>query len=804
MKTKAKLLGFFFLLLISSQVFAQTKQKDAKLGSLTGILVESGKGTGVEFANVVLYRAKDSVMVSWAATDANGAFNMQKIPLGKYALVAKFMGFKKMKIDNLSFTATNLDQNLGSLQLLPDQEMLNEVVVTADKKAVETQLDKKVINVAKDLTSTGGTAVDVLKNVPSVSVDVDGGVSLRGNSNVNLLIDGRPSSIGASRLDQIPSSDIESIEVITNPSAKYNPEGLTGIINIKLKKKRKTGTNGLASISVGTHDKYSGSINLNRSFGDVTLHGSYNAQYKQFTAERYLFRTATENETAHFLTQNAKTGVTTKTQGFKLGLDYQLNPKNSLSISWFGNMSNKLDSDFTHSAYSNISNVMYNQCVSYNSEKPKEFSSDYALSYKKTFDKKGEELTLDYGYSFEKENQDQPQKYVYPDSIKQFEMFTNTTQYNSNLQINWVLSISESSQLEAGVQSVFRGNDDQFQQSNFVHANWSDDASVRNSFKYDEKIQSVYGTWTGKYKTFSYMAGARLEQTNTFGKQSSTGETISQNYFNLYPTLHISQKLGTTQELMLSYSRRIERPNSGMLNPFVDRSNPDALRTGNPDLKPEYINSYEAGYSQYWDKGSMNATIFYKRSNNAINRIVRMDSLGVSHMRPENESLAENYGLELVGERSLFKWWKLSGNLSFFKYIITGAGDMSKSNFTSTARLQSSWTPVKSLSFQLSGSYRGPQVGIQSESKALYSTDFAMNKDFWNDQFSFTLRLSDIFNTMKNSYTTWGDNFTADNWRKKESRVLYLVLTYKIGKQSSNKGNRQNTNQNEGGGGMDF
>lgn len=800
----ASSIALLCIMLLSLSVKAQGMQKKTKTGSLTGYLVEPIKGSAVEFANVVLYREKDSTMVSWAATDTTGKFMIEKIPFGQYYLTAQFVGFKKMKINKIVFGQNQTEIDLGRLRLEADQEMLSEVLVTADKKAVEMQLDKRVINVAKDLSSSGGTAVDVLKNVPSVAVDIDGGVSLRGNSNVNLLIDGKPSSIGATRLDQIPSSDIENIEVITNPSAKYNPEGLTGIINIKLKKKRKPGTSGLAIVNVGSGHKYSGSLSLDRSIGDFTFHGSYNGQYRQSTAERYFLREATENESAQFLEQHAATGKTSHGNGLKLGFDYQINPKNSISFNWFGNMSSLLDSDFTRSVYSNRLMQTYNKCVSYNSEKPKETSNDYSLSYKKTFDKKGEELTIDYGYSNELSDQDQPQRYVYTDSVKQFEMFTKVKQYNSNLQINWIYPISENSQLEAGLQSIFRGTDDSFHQSNYRNSIWSEDLSLKNDFTYDEQIQSAYSTWTGKYQTFSYMIGARVEQTNTNGVQSTTGEHISQNYFNLYPTIHLSQKIGATQDLMVSYSRRIERPNAGMLNPFVDQSNPDILRTGNPALKPEYINSYEGGYSQYWSNGSISANLFYKRSNNAINRIVKLDAMGIGHMRPENEALAENYGLELVGESSLFKWWKINGNVSFFKYIITGVGDMSRSNFTSTARFQSSWMPMKTLSLQLSGTYRGPQVSIQSDSKALYSMDFAMNKDFFDNRFSATLRVSDIFNTMKNSFTSWGSNFTADNWRKRESRILYFVLTYKIGQSARNKTNKQNNNPSDNGGGMDF
>jgi outer membrane receptor protein involved in Fe transport len=332
-----------------------------------------------------------------------------------------------------------------------------------------------------------------------------------------------------------------------------------------------------------------------------------------------------------------------------------------------------------------------------------------------------------------------------------------------------------------------RSQDNNYSRSNYMNTVPVDVPSQRNHFVYDEQFHALYGTITTKVKNLSIMAGARMEQTYTHALQKITNEDKNLNYLNVYPNLHLNQKIGETQNLQFSYSRRIQRPTLENLNPFVDQSNPDVLRSGNPNLKPEYINSYESSYSNYWKKTSFGSTLFYRRTQNAINRMVVLDANNISHMFPENQKLGESYGIEFTLEQSIAKWWKVNGNLSIFRNTIKG-NNVENSNYSSTARMMSTWSASKTFSIQFSGSYRGPQVSVQSKTNASWSADLAIKKDLLKNKMALAFRVSDLFNTLKNSYTAWGSNFTADNWRKPESRIGYISLTYNFGQGTKSKG----------------
>ncbi len=786
MKTQIRriLASVLAILWIASNVNAQSDM-GGDTGMIKGTLKENGSSP-IEFASIVLYRTTDSKMTTWTVSDANGAFQLSKVPDGQYYATISLLGYKPLKINDLIIKRGSNEKNLGNLNLETEVSAIGEVTITAEKKSMELKIDKKVVNVSKDITATGGTSVDLLKNVPGVAVEVDGTVSLRGNSSVSILVDGHPTSIDATRLDQIPSSDVESIEVITNPSAKYNPEGATGIINLKLKKKKAAGLNGMALFTSGTNQKYTGSLNLNYSTKNLNLYGTYNGRYIEMESERYLLREAFSS-TPTFMQQNSNSAIVIHSKSLKFGFDWMINSKNSITASLQTNPTKKNDGDLTKTLYMDKLLKLTNSNLANNVENSDETANDYLLSYRKKFDKKGEELTIDYGYTNSNLTMEQPQLYTYPDSASKFTVFTDSRKYNSNLQINWVLPLGKSSKLESGIQSILRSQDNNYSRSNFINSGPVDVVSQRNHFIYDEQFHAVYGTFSTTVNNFSIMAGARLEETYTHALQKITNEDKNLNYFNFYPNLHLNQKLGETENLQFSYSRRIQRPTLENLNPFVDQSNPDVLRTGNPDLKPEYINSFETGYSNYWKKTSFSSTLFYRRTNNAINRMVVLDANNISHMFPQNQSLGESYGIEFTLEQTIAKWWKVNGNLSIFRNTIKG-NNLENSNFSSTARMMSTWSPSRTLSIQLSGSYRGPQVAVQSKTNSSWSADMAVKKDLLKNKMSLAFRVSDIFNTLKNSYTAWGTNFIADNWRKPESRIGYISLTYNFGQGSKSKG----------------
>ena len=499
------------LLFMSSINEARAQQKLAAEGNsiIKGVLTETNDTTHIGFANVVLYRQNDSTIVTWTISREDGSFELTKIPSGTYKVVSTSLGYEKNTMNNIIINKPGMTINLGKIKLLSATATLGEIMVVGERKTVDSKIDRKVINVSRDINSTGGTAIDLLKNVPNLTVNTDGSVSLRGSSDISILIDGRPTSIDATKLDQISSSEIESIEILTNPTAKYNPEGKSGIINLKLKQKKAEGFNGNAMITAGTGDKYNTALSLNYNFGNLNLFASYNGIFRKTESERYLLRESYISDSAHFVQQNSATTLDSRSNKFTLGSNINLNSKNSLTLSYSYNPSARVDNDTTLSQYFDNSMNLTESIIADNSENINGTSHDYILSYRKTFDKKDEELTLDYNYASTSEEMDQMQIFHFSDYSESAEIFNDSKYRKSNLQLNWVLPIGKASKLESGFQSMIRKTNIDYFQNDLVGDIWVKDEENSNNFVYNEQIHSVYSTFSGKAKELSYHCRAK-------------------------------------------------------------------------------------------------------------------------------------------------------------------------------------------------------------------------------------------------------------------------------------------------------
>jgi outer membrane receptor protein involved in Fe transport len=795
MKTFKILLVSLILIFGATESDAQQKQASDGNSIIKGVLAETNDTTHVGFANVVLYRQKDSTIVTWTITKDDGSFEFTKLQSGTYKVVSTSLGYEKNTIDNVIINKPGMNINLGVIKLLSATASLGEITIVGERKSVDSKIDRKVINVSRDINSTGGTAIDLLKNVPNLSVNSDGSVSLRGSTDVSILVDGRPTSIDVTRLDQISASEIESIEILTNPTAKYNPEGKSGIINLRLKQKKAEGFNANIMLTAGTGNKYIAGLGLNYNLGNINFFASYNGNFRKTQSERYLLQESYISDSAHYVQQNAATTLDSRSNKFTLGTNIDLNPRNSLTLSYSYNPNSRIDSDSTLSQYFDKSMNLTEKIFTDNSEAINGSSSDYIISYRKTFDKKGEELTLDYNYATTSEEMDQLQILHYSDYSESAEIFNNSKYNKSNLQLNWVLPIGSESKLESGFQSIVRGTNIDYFQNNLVGGIWIKDDENSNNFTYNEQIHSGYSTFSGKTKNLSYIAGLRLEQSFIKGDQTVNSEKINQDYFNLYPSLNFKYSLRENNGLQLSYSRRINRPTARQINPFIDKSNPEVYRSGNPNLIPEYVNSVETGYNGKLKKSNVGFTLFFNNILNPINMVTVLDTSGISHMYPENISSGKNYGFDMIYEHPFTKWWKLISNGSFYKNILkSDTAGLSNSSFSYNARLNNLFTVDKNTSAQLVIMYTGPIIAITSKMEPQFSVDLAVKRDLIKGKLSLTVRATDIFNTLKNSYTAWGTNYTADNWRKTETRVFYLSLSYNFGKNGSSKNSKSNIN----------
>jgi outer membrane receptor protein involved in Fe transport len=807
-----KILSAIFL--ISALSFAQSNpmnydKNNIPKGSLTGILKDAQTGQPIEYGNVVLFRYKDSSMVNGTVSGKEGKFVLNDIPFGNYFLKASFIGYAAKILDSIKINPRSMELNLGDVKLDESSIELGNVVVTGEKEMIINNLDKKVINVEKDLTTTGGTAVDVVQNIPSVSVDADGNVSFRGNKNLTILIDGKPSELvgmgSGDILSNIPSSSIESIELVTNPSARYDPEGTAGIINIILKKRINGGINGNLAITAGTGDKYNGSINLNYKTPFFNFFSSIDSRINKLKNDGNSSRTNSLNNSLSFLNTFNSGLFDFGSHNFTAGLDYLPDNFNTFTFSFryrrFGFDNTGLIKNKSLSSLNEITNYFERS----NDAERRINSFNYTLSYRRTSETKGQELTADIIFGSNKMSRDEDiiQGNFNLDLTPKLENpllqkgLSSNRQQQLTIQSNYINPIEGFGRIETGFKTTFKDLNSQNDYLNFDHLNnnWAFDPLRKTDFEYKEQVYAVYGIYSNEINQFQYQLGLRLEQANVDGNERLSNITFNNNYFAVYPTVHLVQALPDQQEIQISYSRRVQRPNNRQLNPYIDKSDSLNISTGNPELKPEFINSIEVGYSKLFDKTALTSSLFYRNTNDAITNFISIREDGVTETTWRNLAKNISYGLELTAAHPLFDWLRLNGSFTYFKNEFKD-GNISAKDFTWQGKFNSFFTTSKDFNFQINFNYNAPDVTPQGKIKQIYFTDVAVKKDFLNGQLSLTLRVSDVFNTRKFESETIGQNFFTNSYRKMESRVAYLGISYRL---SSGNNNKERKPRNEEG-----
>jgi outer membrane receptor protein involved in Fe transport len=661
----------------------------------------------------------------------------------------------------------------------------------------------------------------VLKNIPSISVDIDGNVSLRGNSNVTVLIDGKPSGLtGSDRiaaLDQIPASSITNVEIITNPSAKFDPDGLSGIINLVMKKNDEIQSNGSMSLSAGTGDKYNATANFNYRSKKISLNTNYSFRLYNTSGTSADSRENFLTDSTFYLNQTGTSHEMRRSHLGKLSLDYYLDKRNTLSI---GGTYNNIKGNESHNTQyndldmnSNLTGLSFNN----SNENSSGYSVDLAMDYKLTFKNPQQKLTADVLYSGADRKNNAGYSLV-NNIVNGVPVSTNpslqNTFTNNKFNITTVMAdyshpINENSNFQAGYKSIFRNINNNFTSDSFNDTlqQWTGDVNLNNNFIYNEQIHAVYSTYTNAFKDFSFMIGLRGEAAFTKGDLVNTGQTYKNNYFSVFPTAHILQKFGKDNEVQLSYTRRINRPNIRQLNPFIDYEDPLNLRQGNPYLKPEYIDSYELSYARYWKKSTVMSSIYLRQIHDMITRIQTIDTTGVSMTTFQNLNQGTSYGFEFISKTGIFDWWDLTSNFNFYRTILKGTlgtSDLNSDNYSWSIKMISSMTLWEFLQFQITGNYDGPRTMAQGKTDPSYDVDMGFKADLFKDKaVSIGLNLRDVFNSHKMSGTTTGTGFIEESTRRRDSRVAQLTLTYKFGKtdtshkKNGQKENKENNQQEE-------
>jgi outer membrane receptor protein involved in Fe transport len=762
-----------------------------KTGMIAGTVLDQD-GKPLEFAAVAVFTLRDSVLAGGTLTDDKGKFTVTDLPgMGRFRLKISFIGLSTYQSQPILLTMQNSIYNTGNIKMEIAGKNLNEVDITAEKNDFQNTIDKKVYNVDKNIVNTGGSATDVLQNIPSVTVDQDGNVALRGSGSITVYIDGKPSTLtGGNRqaiLQQIPASAIEEIEVVTNPSAKYDAEGMAGIINIKTRKGKLRGLNGNASLSAGTNNKYNASIGLNNRSAKTNIYGNYSYR----SDERRSSSDGLQVYKNPVLFNSIETHTAGEQQNdfhtFKGGIDYNINNENTLGLSGSYSLRNEDDPDQTISLLNYSDNTILDALRS-NQTDEKNNTVEGTLDYRRTFKESKKELTASGTYSLS--NRDETQNYFngQPVGLPYQINKSNAEITAATLQSDYVVPMRKS-KLETGVKASERQND------NDVHADllsdniYVNDIRYTDHFIYTEYIYAAYALYSGKIKSFDFSAGLRGEEAMTEGNSKATDEIHDNNYFSLFPSAAIKYNWKKTNDLQLSYSRRTNRPNINSLNPFTDYSDTLNIRTGNPDLLPEYIHSGELSYSKTMEKVTASATVYYRHIDDVITRYRLVDpQTGVSTNTVLNFTSGDNIGMEGIF-RYQFKPGSIMWSFNIFSNTVNGKNidpDISGTNTNWNTRLTANLKLAKNLSLQLTGMYSAPDKQPQRTIRSMMSgVDAGLKYDFWKGKGSLSLNGTDLFNTRKFDIHMEQDDYIFDSIRKRESRVGTLTFAYRFGSQDN-------------------
>jgi outer membrane cobalamin receptor len=799
----------FILLLSSSFLFAQQKV------NISGIVVDKDNGAVMQFVNVVVLNVIDSTIVTGSLSDETGAFRLQSVVKGSYLIRFKFLGYNELYMP-LEIQGTERQIELGVVEIIPSVMTTGDVVVEVERPLMETSIDKRIYNVDQDLAAKGGTAEDVLQNVPSIEIDQDGRISLRGNANVIILIDGRPSTLsGSSRaaiLNSIPAESIERIEIVTNPSAKYDPDGMTGIINIVLKKNKLRGLNGNLSVSQGSGNSNNASFGINYRTSKFNVFANYSNRSTEGYRNFYSYRERQlEGDLEVFnqtrIGRDLNTGNT-----LKAGFDYSIKEGQTWGVSFtYGNSSRGrlglLENEMSTNAGG--SRLWYRNATENTLSKSLDVNTNYQWIFK---EKKGE-LMFDFNYS--RSSGRMTGDYDEYGFTSQDEGLYLKERLNNperggiiTAALDIVNRFPKSMQVEYGLKAVINSNDrTQFREIyDFNTASYFPDLAINNDFRLVEQIYSAYGIFAHKLEKVHYQIGMRLEQALVRPELLTTNQLFKNDYFSFFPSVHVVFPLKKKQDLFLSYSRRINRPGMESLNPFIEFTDPFNIRYGNPALRPEYTNSFEMGYNREFKKISINNTIYYRHSTDVLQRITVFDEQGRGAVTWDNLNQTINWGYEGVATYKPTKWWKnvISVNVYQLYLITTNPLLNNNSGINWNAKITTSfdlWN--KSASIQINGRYNAPRVVPQGFVLPGPALDISFQKSFLNKSLSLTLRVSDVFDTQGFYIETNAPGVYQERSFKWETRRVFLTVNYNFGRLQAGKEPRKRPT-NGGGGGDDM
>jgi hypothetical protein len=791
-------LYFLVTILATANIFAQNIT-----GSINGQISDGGKQEVIDAATVSLFKSKDSALVKVSLTDKNGYFSFEGIHFGQYYIVASSVGHYKKWSSEFAVNSETPVQ-VGVLQLEKKEETLKEITITATKPFIERKIDRTVVNVSSSITSAGSNALEVLEKAPGVTVDKDGIVSLKGKSGVTIMLDGRPSYLSAQELANLlknmPASGIEQIEIMTNPSSKYDASGNSGIINIKTIKNKMKGMNGSvsASISQSKVTKTSNSLNLNYRNGKVNLFGNYSYSLWAGKKETHIirrFRNSTSKEIETIFDQYSPSVYESQNHNLKVGMDFYATKKTTWGVVFTGYINPSNDKN-TNSTYLNDKNNVTDsiaRSINKTNELSKNFSTN--LNMRHVFDSTGKEITLDLDYLTYQKGNDMSlsSDYFYPDYSKKRPSSVLIGNLPSNIQIysaktDFTLPLKNQSKIEAGLKSsyVVTDNDALYQTSQ--GGGYVIDYGKTNHFVYKENINAGYINFSTQIKKWGIQTGLRAENTNAYGKQfgnqSHADSSFTKNYVNLFPTVFVSYQANEKNTFSVNYGRRIDRPDYEDLNPFIYFLDEYTYSAGNTLLQPQFTNNFELSHTY---NGFLSTTINYSETHHAFTDVLKqITSERKTFQTKENLATKTNYGIAISAGFPVTKFWttNLYTNMANtgFKGMLNGAM-LDVNNWTFMGNMSNQFKIGKGWSGELSGFYQSTSIEGQIVVDPLWRMDAGIQKQVLNKKGTLKLSVRDIFNSMDKvlAHVNYQDiDLNIANGR--DSRTVSLTFSYRFGK----------------------
>lgn len=801
------------LFCISFISFGQNSDRDlGDNGIISGKIIEESTNTPLEYATVAFTNMQGEI-VSGGITDSDGNYSI-KVPSGIYKVTFEFIGFGKRTLEDQNLTK---DTTLPTMKLAEDMQALDEVVVRAETTEVQVRLDKKIYNIGKDLTTSGANVGDALSNVPSVTVDIDGAIALRGNENVRILINGKPSAIAGfgstEALRALPADAIDRVEVITSPSARYDAEGTAGILNIILRKEKTLGLNGSIQTNIGSPTSSSVSGNINLRTNKFNIFNTTGWRYRESPGyaifeNQYLSNTITnplviETRDGDRIGRNFNTN---------LGIEYFLSDKTSITASAFYSSGNDDDETLNKANEYNVLNelAIERSRIEYESETDRNYQ--FSLNYITKFDDVGHELKADLQYENGKEAETSrinesntfPNLQLLPSEF----ITTDGNQEEYLAQIDYVRPIGEDAQFEAGYRGNFTETETDYEltEQRIPNGPFFRNDSLSNIFNYSENVNALYAQYGNRYGKFSVFAGLRLEHTQLKGKvdaeniganeDEALNINFDKSYTGLFPTLNLTYELNDRENITLGYNRRINRPRGRWINPFPSRSSEANIFQGNTNLDPAFASAFDLGYLKRWDKLTLTTSIYYQHETDAFERIQEdtgnetSNGIPIIRMLPVNLSTNERIGFEAGVLYNPAKWLRLNGSFNFFQFNTKGefnGVDYGAKNTSYFARGSAKVSLPYKIDWQTNAFYRGPSNNAQSETESILSVDLAFSKDIFNDNATLGFTISDVFNSRKRNSITSTNTFISESEFQRRPRSFNLAFTYRFNQQKQKR-----------------